>query len=130
MLMNTGGIAGSQSSTLIVRGLAVGEISLKDIGIIVWKEIRVGMLCGIGLGFVNFIRVYIMNNKNVMLCLTITMSLFCTICMAKTVGSVLPIFAKRLKIDPAIMSAPLLTTMVDALSLLIYFSIAKVFFDL
>ena len=130
MLMNTGGIAGSQSSTLIIRGLAVGEISLKDIGIIVWKEIRVGMLCGIGLGLVNFVRVYIMNEKNVMLCLTITLSLFCTILMAKTVGSILPIFAKRLKIDPAIMSAPLLTTMVDALSLLIYFSIAKVFFTL
>jgi len=130
MLMNTGGIAGSQSSTLIVRGMAVGEISLGDIAIIVWKELRVGMLCGIGLGLVNFVRVFIMNNKDVMLCLTITLSLFCTICMAKTVGSILPIIAKRLKIDPAIMSAPLLTTMVDALSLIIYFSIAKVIFGL
>jgi len=130
MLMNTGGIAGSQSSTLIIRGMAVGEIGLGDILIIVWKEIRVGMLCGLGLGAVNFIRVFIMNNKDVKLCFTITLSLFCTICMAKTVGSILPIIAKRLKIDPAIMSAPLLTTMVDALSLVIYFSIAKVFFGL
>ncbi|MDR0319892.1 MAG: magnesium transporter [Treponema sp.] len=126
MLMNTGGIAGSQSSTLIVRGMAVGEINLKDILLVVWKEIRVGMLCGLALGFVNFIRVYFMNNRDVKLCLTITMSLFCTILMAKTVGSILPIFAKRLKIDPAIMSAPLLTTIVDAVSLIIYFSIAKV----
>ena len=125
MLMNTGGIAGSQSSTLIIRGMAVGEIGLQDIAIIVWKELRVGMLCGIGLGLVNFIRVFFMNNKDMMLCVTITLSLFCTILVAKTVGSVLPIFAKRLRIDPAIMSAPLLTTIVDAVSLLIYFSISK-----
>ena len=130
MLMNTGGIAGSQSSTLIVRGMAVGEISLQDIFIVVWKEIRVGVLCGLGLGFVNFIRVFIMNNQDVMLCLTITLSLFCTVLMAKTIGCMLPIFAKRLKIDPAIMSAPLLTTIVDALSLIIYFSFAKVIFGL
>jgi magnesium transporter len=130
MLMNTGGIAGSQSSTLIVRGMAVGEIGLGDIIIVVWKEIRVGMICGLGLGLVNFIRVFVMNNQDVMLCLTITLSLFCTVLMAKTIGSVLPIFAKRLKIDPAIMSAPLLTTIVDALSLIIYFSMAKVILGL
>jgi len=132
MLMNTGGIAGSQSSTLIVRGMAVGEIGLRDIFIILWKEVRVGMLCGLGLGFVNFLRVYIMYNdeNKVMLCLTVTLSLFCTILMAKTVGGILPIFAKRLKIDPAIMSAPLLTTIVDAVSLIIYFSIAKVILGL
>ena len=130
MLMNTGGIAGSQSSTLIVRGLAVGEVSLGDIFIIIWKEIRIGMICGLGLGFINFIRVFIMNHRDVKLCLTITLSLFCTVIMAKTIGSILPIFAKRLKIDPAIMSAPLLTTIVDALSLIIYFTIAKTVFRL
>jgi magnesium transporter len=125
MLMNTGGIAGSQSSTLIVRGMAVGEISLKDIIFVLWKELRIGALCGLGLGFVNFIRVFIMNNGDWQLCLTITLSLFCTILMAKSVGGILPIFAKRLRIDPAIMSAPLLTTIVDAVSLIIYFSVAK-----
>ena len=130
MLMNTGGIAGSQSSTLIIRGLAVGEIELKDILIIIWKELRVGILCGFGLGIVNFVRVYIFYNNDVMLCLTITMSLLFTILMAKTIGGILPIFAKRLKIDPAIMSAPLLTTIVDALSLVIYFSFAKLIFGL
>jgi magnesium transporter len=106
--------------------MAVGEIGMKDIGIVIWKELRVGMLCGFGLGLVNFIRVFIMNNGDWLLCLTITLSLFCTILMAKTVGGILPIFAKRLKIDPAIMSAPLLTTIVDAVSLIIYFSIAKI----
>ncbi|MCL2442991.1 MAG: magnesium transporter [Treponema sp.] len=130
MLMNTGGIAGSQSSTLIVRGMAVGEIGMKDIFIILWKELRVGILCGLGLGLVNFVRVFIMNNKDWQLCLTITLSLFCTILMAKTVGSVLPILAKRLRIDPAIMSAPLLTTIVDAVSLIIYFSVAKLILGL
>ena len=130
MLMNTGGIAGSQSSTLIVRGIAVGEIDLKDIFIILWKEVRVGILCGLGLGLINFIRVYITNSKDWKLCLTITLSLFCTILIAKTVGSVLPILAKRLRIDPAIMSAPLLTTIVDAVSLIIYFSFAKVILGL
>ncbi|MCL2481675.1 MAG: magnesium transporter [Spirochaetaceae bacterium] len=130
MLMNTGGIAGSQASTLIVRGIAVGEISLGDVLVIIWKELRVAMLCGLGLGLVNFIRVFVMNNKDVLLCITITLSLFCTIIMAKTVGGILPILAKRLKIDPAIMSAPLLTTIVDAVSLIIYFSIAKVILGL
>jgi magnesium transporter len=130
MLMNTGGIAGSQASTLIVRGMAVGEIGMKDIAVVLWKELRVGMLCGFALGLVNFIRVFIMNNQNWQLCLTITLSLFCTILMAKTIGGALPILAKRLKIDPAIMSAPLLTTIVDALSLVIYFSFAKLIFGL
>ncbi|MDR2543105.1 MAG: magnesium transporter, partial [Treponema sp.] len=116
MLMNTGGIAGSQTTTLIIRGMAVGEIYLKDIFIILWKEIRVGVLCGICLGFVNFIRIFLMNNMDVLLCLTITLSLFCTILVSKITGSLLPIFAKRIRIDPAIMSAPLLTTIVDAVS--------------
>ena len=130
MLMNTGGIAGSQSSTLIIRGMAVGEISMKDILTVLWKELRIGALCGIGLGLVNIVRVYITSHKDLKLCLTITLSLFCTILMAKTVGGILPIFAKRLKIDPAIMSAPLLTTIVDAVSLIIYFSIAKIILGL
>ncbi|MCL2276544.1 MAG: magnesium transporter [Treponema sp.] len=130
MLMNTGGIAGSQSSTLIIRGMAVGEIGLKDILVIMWKELRVAILCGLGLGIVNFIRVFITNNHDWRLCLTISMSLFLTILMAKTVGGILPIFAKRLKIDPAIMSAPLLTTICDAVSLIIYFTIAKIILGL
>jgi magnesium transporter len=125
MLMDTGGNAGSQASTLIIRGMAVGEISPRDIVSIIWKEVRVGMLCGLGLGLINFIRVYIMNGQNLLLCVTVTLSLCCTILLAKTVGGVLPIVAKRLKIDPAIMAAPLITTIVDAVSLIIYFLIAK-----
>jgi magnesium transporter len=130
MLMDTGGNAGSQASTLIIRGMAVGEISPRDIISIVWKEVRVGILCGLGLGLINFIRVYIMNGKNLLLCVTVTLSLCCTIVIAKTVGCVLPVVAKRLKIDPAIMAAPMITTIVDAVSLTIYFSIAKVILGL
>ena len=130
MLMDTGGNAGSQASTLIIRGMAVGEISPRDIISIVWKEVRIGMICGLGLGLINFIRVYIMNGRDLLLCVTVTLSLCCTLLIAKTVGCILPIFAKRLKIDPAIMAAPMITTIVDALSLTIYFSIAKVILGL
>jgi len=130
VLMNTGGIAGSQTSTLIIRGMAIGEVGMKDILIVLWKELRVGIICGLGLAIVNFVRVYFMNQKDIMLCATISVSLFFTIIMSKTVGSILPILAKRFKIDPAIMSAPLLTTIVDALSLIIYFSFAKMMFRL
>ena len=125
MLMGTGGNAGAQSSTLIIRGMAVGEVHLKDVISVVWKEIRVGALCGLALGTVNFIRVYLMNEHNPMLSLVVTLALFCTILIAKTIGGLLPILAKKMKIDPAIMAAPLITTTVDATSLIVYFSIAK-----
>ena len=130
MLMDTGGNAGSQSSALIIRGMAVGEIKQKDIFRIIWKEVRVALLCGLGLGLINFIRVFIMNGQNLMLCATVTLTLCCTLLISKTVGCVLPIIAKQLKIDPAIMAAPLITTIADALSLVVYFSIAKMILNL
>ncbi|MDR2377001.1 MAG: magnesium transporter [Treponema sp.] len=130
MLMDTGGNAGSQSSTLIIRGMAVGEITLKDIIKVIWREIRIGTLCGIALGLVNFVRIYLMNGRDLLLCTAVTASLFCTILMAKSVGCMLPMLAKKLKIDPAIMAAPLITTIVDGTSLIVYFSIAKFIFKL
>jgi magnesium transporter len=130
MLMDTGGNAGSQSSTLIIRGMALGEITLKDILKVIWREIRIGAICGAALGLVNFIRIYLMNGRNPALSLTVTVSLILTILMAKSVGCILPMVAKRLRIDPAIMAAPLITTIVDGASLIIYFSIAKVLFKL
>jgi magnesium transporter len=126
MLMDTGGNAGAQASTLIIRGMALGEISIKDVTQVLWREIRIGTICGLGLGLVNFVRIYLMNGRSAMLSLAVTASLFITILMAKSVGCVLPIFAKTLKVDPAIMAAPLITTIVDGASLIIYFSIAKV----
>ena len=125
MLMGTGGNAGAQASTLIIRGMAVGEVHLKDVFKVVWKEIRVGALCGFALGTVNFLRVLLWNQQNALLSLVVTLSLFCTILIAKTIGGLLPILAKKMKIDPAIMAAPLITTTVDATSLIVYFAIAK-----
>ena len=130
MLMGTGGNAGAQASTLIIRGMAVGEVQLKDVFRVVWKEVRVGAVCGLALGTINFIRVYLMNDRDALLTLVVTLALFCTILIAKTIGGLLPILAKRIKIDPAIMAAPIITTAVDATSLIVYFSIAKVLLGL
>jgi magnesium transporter len=130
MLMDTGGNAGSQSSTLIIRGMAVGEITLQDVFRVLWRETRVAVLCGLAMCLVNFIRIYLMNGKDLLLAFTVTSSLFITVLMAKSIGCLLPFAGKRLKIDPAIMAAPLITTIVDGTALIIYFSIAKVVFKL
>lgn len=124
MLTDTGGNAGSQSSTLIIRGMAVGEIEPRDILRVIWKELRVGVLVGAVLAAVNFVRLMIMYPGNTLICLTIVISVFATVIVAKTVGCVLPIIAKVLKLDPAIMAAPLITTIVDAVALVLYFQLA------
>lgn len=129
MLMNTGGNAGSQSSTLIIRGVALGELSLKNWLTIVWKELRVGLLVGAVLSLVNIGRVYL-TNGNLMFAVTVGLTLWFTILFAKSVGCTLPLIAKRVGLDPAIMAAPLITTLVDASSLTIYFSIATVLLGL
>jgi magnesium transporter len=125
MLMDTGGNAGAQSSALIIRGMALEEIRFTDIFRVVWRELRIGALCGLGLGAINFVRIYLMNGRNPLLALTVTGSLFVTIIMAKTLGCALPMLAKKIRLDPAIMAAPLITTIVDAASLIIYLSVAK-----
>lgn len=124
MLTDTGGNAGSQSSTLIIRGMAVGEIEPLDFFRVVWKELRVGILVGAVLGLVNYLRLVIMYPGSEMICLTVVLSLFITVVLSKTVGGMLPIAARFLKMDPAIMAAPLITTIVDAFSLVIYFQLA------
>ena len=125
MLMDTGGNAGSQSSTMIIRGMAVGEIAPRDALKVIWKELRVGIICGVVLGAVNFARLMIQYPGNTLICLTVVLTLFCTVLMAKTIGGLLPIIAKVLKLDPAIMAAPLITTIVDAVSMVIYFELAS-----
>jgi len=130
LLMDTGGNAGAQTSTLIIRSMAIGEVSSKDLFHILWKEFRIASLCGLGLGLINFIWVYLVYGRSLLLSAAVTMTLFSTLVIAKILGCILPIAAKRLKIDPAIMAAPLITTIVDALSLLVYFSIAKQMFRL
>lgn len=127
ILMGTGGNAGSQSSTLIIRGMAVGEIETSDIFRVIWKELRVGTVTGIALGFVNFIRLFILGNVPVKLNLTVAFSMMCTVILAKSIGSTLPILAKKLNFDPAIMAGPLITTVVDCLALLIFFTSVQIF---
>jgi len=127
MLMDTAGNAGSQSATLIIRGMAVGEITVGDVFKVIWKEVRVAVLCGLALGTVNFIRIFLMNGMDsdaALLSLTITITVMITVFLAKTVGCLLPIGAKLIKIDPAIMAAPLITSIVDATALIAYFTIA------
>lgn len=124
-LMDTGGNSGSQASTMVIRGLAIGEIELSDLFKVMWKEIRVGALCGVLLGGVNFVRLLIMYPGNVMICAIVSMSMAMTVVLAKMLGALLPMTAKALKLDPALMASPMLTTIVDACSMVIYFSLAN-----
>ncbi len=124
-LMDTGGNSGSQASTMIIRGLAVGDIHLSDLPKVIWKEMRVGMICGVLLAVVNFIRLIIQYPGNVMICAVVAISMLLTVILAKTLGALLPMGAKALKLDPALMASPLLTTIVDACSMIIYFTLAS-----
>lgn len=125
MLMDTGGNAGSQSATLIIRGLALEEIKLKDILKVLWKELQVGIIVGLTLVVVNFIRIYYFEKTDINITITVCSSLFLTVVLAKVVGGGLPILAKKLKLDPAIMASPLITTIVDAVALVAYFSMSS-----
>jgi magnesium transporter len=124
MLMNTSGNAGSQSSTLTIRGLALGEIKSSDFLRIIWKEFRVSIIVGLVLGIVNFLRIIIFDGVSIQIGLVVCISLFFTVIMAKMVGGLLPIVAVKLKLDPAIMASPLISTICDAVSLTIFFTMA------
>ena len=130
MLMDTSGNCGNQSSTMVIRGMAVGDIELKDVLRVVWKEFRVGLLCGAVLAAANFIRLILQYPDRQALNLAIVLSLMLAIVLAKIIGCVLPMLAEKMKLDPAIMAAPLITTIVDASSLLIYFKIASMMLHL
>lgn len=123
MIMDTGGNCGSQSSTLIIRGMAMDEIKLKDFFKALWKEIRVALIVGVALAAVNGIRI-MLQYHDIKLSLVLGLTLIGTVCMAKMLGCILPMLAKKLKMDPAIMASPLITTIVDTCSILIYFKIA------
>lgn len=129
MLTDTGGNCGSQSSTLVIRGLAVDELHFKDLFTVVWKEFRVSLVVGTVLAAANGIRIYVMH-RDLGLAAVIGISLIGTIIVAKMVGCMLPIFAKQLRLDPAIMAAPLITTIVDTCSIIIFFKIATMVFHL
>ena len=123
MIMGTGGNCGSQSSTLIIRGLATDEIELKDIFRVLWKEIRVSIVVGIVLAVVNGIRIMIQYD-DMQLAIVLGITLIVTTTIAKILGCLLPMTAKKLKLDPAIMASPLITTLVDVCSILVYFQVA------
>ena len=129
MLMDTGGNCGSQSSTLIMRVIALGEIQFSDLFRVMFKEFRVSLIVGVALALANGIRILIMY-KNAGLALVIGLSLVATIVISKLIGCVLPLIAKKLHMDPAIMASPLITTLVDTCSILIYFNIATQVFQL
>lgn len=124
MLMDTGGNSGNQASTLMVRGLAVGEVTFRDWGRVLWKELRVGLLCASILASINFLRIAIFKQALWPVNLVVNLTLFLTVVVAKVLGSSLPIAAKLARLDPALMASPILTTMVDLFTLLIYFLIA------
>lgn len=124
MLTDTGGNAGSQSSTMVIRGIALGQIGMRDVLKVLRKEFGVALIVGFGLAFVNFLRIMLLGDGGFLVALTVAVSLYATVIMAKTIGGILPIAAKACRLDPAIMASPLITTMVDAFSLIIYFSLA------
>lgn len=124
MLMDTGGNCGSQASVSVIRGLSLGEIKIGDIFSVIWKEIRVSLLCGIVLGAANFAKIIFIDQYSVQLALVVSITLVATVFIAKVVGCTLPILAKCAHLDPAVMASPFITTIVDALALVIYFQIA------
>jgi len=133
MLMGTGGNSGSQASVTIIRSLSLGDVEFKDIFRVIWKELRVGFICGLALCVINMLKLYLVDylllksfdtGKELVEMMTVCITLFFTVIVAKLVGSILPIIAKKIKLDPAVMASPLVTTILDAVSLFIYFAIA------
>lgn len=136
MLMGTGGNSGSQSSVTVIRALSLGDIEFRDIVKVIWKELRVAVICGVVLGVVNLVKLYLIDymwlhtfdvGHEFSEMLTVCLTLVFIVIVAKLVGSVLPIIAKKLGLDPAVMASPLVTTILDAVSLMIYFGLATLF---
>ncbi len=132
MLMGTGGNSGGQASVTIIRGLALDEIKMSDVLKVVWKELRISLLCGIALSVCSYLKILLVDNLifgngiDALAALVVSLTLLVTVLAAKIIGASLPILAKRLKLDPAVMASPFITTLVDAISLMIYFAFAKI----
>ena len=124
MLMDTGGNAGGQASVTIIRGLSLNEIEFKDAFKVVWKEARVAVLCGLTLAAANFLKLLLFDRVTIAVAAVVCLTLIAAVFIAKVIGCLLPMLAKKIGFDPAVMASPFITTIVDALSLLIYFSIA------
>jgi magnesium transporter len=134
MLMDTGGNCGSQVSTLVIRGLALGDVKISDYFKVLWKEIRVALLCGITLAVANYARMWIIkavthSDVGSSTFIVVCLAMICAVIVSKAIGCTLPILAKLIHLDPALMAGPMLTTIVDAVTLLIYFWLATVFIN-
>lgn len=125
MLTDTGGNAGAQGSAIVIRSLALQEIGFKDIFKVVWKEIRIGLGLGLAMGVVNFIRLYFFSSVDLRVAMTVSLALVFVPVAAKFLGALLPMLASQIKIDPAVMAGPLIATILDAITIVIYFSLAK-----
>lgn len=130
MLMGTGGNAGGQASVTIIRGLSLDEIRYRDIFRVLWKEFRVAICCGIVLAGVNFVKLLFLDQVGMMVAVVVSLSLIATVVIAKLMGCSLPVLAKRIGVDPAVMASPFITTIVDTLTLVIYFKIATMLLGL
>ncbi|MDE7157870.1 MAG: magnesium transporter [Lachnospiraceae bacterium] len=126
MLMDTGGNSGGQASVTIIRALSLGEVEFSDIFRVIWKEFRVAVACGLTLSVCNFVKLLIIDRVSMSVALVICLTLIATVIIAKFIGCTLPILAKKIGFDPAVMASPFITTIVDAISLLIYFRIATI----
>ena len=126
MLMDTGGNAGSQASVSVIRSLSLDEVEYRDTFKVIWKEIRVALLCGVTLAVANFAKLMLIDHVTLPIALVVCVTLVTTVLVAKFIGSTLPILAKKIGFDPAVMASPFITTLVDATSLLIYFKMASI----
>lgn len=124
MLMGSAGNAGGQASVTIIRGLSLGDIEFKDIWKVIWKELRVALLCGLTLASINMVKVLLIDRVTFEVAIVINLTLLVTVIISKLIGCTLPILVKKIHLDPAVMASPIITTIIDALSLIIYFQIA------
>ncbi len=133
MLMGTGGNCGSQSSVTVIRSLAIGDIEFRDTWLVIWKELRVSLLCGVALAVANFAKIFLLDNWllgndiSLAVAMVVSVTVLLTVVIAKLVGCTLPLLAKKVGFDPAVMASPFITTIVDAVSLFVYFAIATSF---
>ncbi len=125
MLMNTAGNSGSQASVTVTRGISIGEIEFSDLPRVVWKELRVSVLCGITLAIVSFLKMAFLDRLELLVAAAISLTLIVAVLFAKVIGCSLPMVAKKIGLDPAVMASPFITTIVDALTLVVYFNIAS-----
>lgn len=125
MLSDTGGNTGSQSSTMVIRALATGDIKISDIWKVVFKEGKVGLIAGLALGFVNFIRLFFLVKESFLISLLVSLTILCVVELSKIMGAFLPIVVKKLGFDPALMASSFISTVIDSCALIIYFGLAN-----